>query len=201
MWILLLLWQYSLVTYSLLGHHDYSDDYVHNNTATTSAMNPAATTTIKHWDPSNWHHWHQLGISTPAPPTHMSPRITDPCDQLWLVTCIDTATSAQLPQPWCWMHPTLPTYRKVGFTKPREMVCNLAFCSNISDAFAHFSYCLQWHCLQWCRLQWPHPQWPHIQYVNSIYLMLTPPLILVGWKWAFMVSVVLIIVLLLDRFH
>jgi len=142
MWTLLLLWQYSLVAYSLLGHHDYSDDYVHNNTATPSAMNSAAATMIKHRDSSNWHHWHQLSISTPAPPTHMSPHITDPCNQLWLVTCINAATSPQLPQPpqpWCQMRLILPTYREVGFMKPREMVRNSVFLRHGSTLPHHHS--------------------------------------------------------------
>ena len=139
MWTLLLLWQCSLVAYLLLEHCDYSDDYIHNNTATPSATNPAATTMIKHRDPSNRHHWHQLGISTPAPPIHTSPHITDPCNQLWLVTCIDAATSPQPPQLWCQMCLMLPTYQEVGFTKPREMVCNSAFLWHGSTPPHHYS--------------------------------------------------------------
>jgi len=65
------------------------------NTATPSAMNPAATATIKHRDPSNQPQLTPVG--------HIQPLVTDPCDQLWSVTCINATPSPQ-PSPLDYWH-------------------------------------------------------------------------------------------------
>jgi len=108
----------SLVAYSLLGHGECSWLQQQLCPQQQHSIQPPPLPWIL--QPLQWlnieipligPNWHQLGISSPAPPTHMSPLITDPCNQLWSVTCIDAAPSPQ-PSPLDYWHHHVHHYQQ-----------------------------------------------------------------------------------------